>query len=75
MDQGEKEMMTIHRHLDGPYEDVDTGEWFAVFLAEVDNEVCEIEVEFETFDDAYFVIKSLNEAPGPLEIHGNVTYH
>lgn len=74
MDQGEKEMTTIHKHLDGPYEDVDTGKWFAVFLAEVDNEVREIEVEFETFDDTYFIIKSLNETPEPLEIRSGVTY-
>lgn len=68
-------MLTLYKHIDGPYEDEENGTWFAVFLAEVDDDLCHVEVEFETFDDAYNTIKTLNESPDPLEVKDNVTYH
>ena len=43
----------VHRIIEGPFESDDEDEVWMLCLAEEDGELTEIEVYFDTFDEAY----------------------
>lgn len=67
-------MVKIYKHTDGPFMNEDDRTCFAVFLAKVEGDLCHIEVEFDSFDEAYEVIKSLNEIEEAVSLKDGVRY-
>jgi hypothetical protein len=73
MDQGEKEMITVYKHIEGPFEDEETGLWSGVFLAEEHEEPVHVELEFPSFDEYYSVLRQLHESKEPIYISSGNT--
>ena len=57
----------LHKVLEGPLQDPDNGEWSNIYLAEMDDgTVTQIEIEHESMDDCYEVIKKLSSTIEPI---------
>ena len=56
----------VHRIIEGPFESDDEDEVWMLCLAEEDGELTEIEVYFDTFDDAYTFKKHFDKSIEPI---------
>lgn len=56
----------LHKVVEGPLQDPDTGEWSNIYLAEYNDEVTELEIEHESMDDCYKIIRMLASTIEPI---------
>jgi hypothetical protein len=58
--------MKVHRVLEGPFDMEDGDEVWMLCLAETDGELEEIELYFDTFDEAYTFKKHFDKSIEPI---------
>lgn len=58
--------MKIHRVMEGPFDMEDRYEVYMLCLAETDGGLEEIELSFDTFDDAYTFKKHFDKSIEPI---------
>lgn len=58
--------MKIHRVMEGPFDMEDSDEVWMLCLAETDGELEEIELYFDTFDEAYTFKNHFNKSIEPI---------
>lgn len=59
--------LKLHKVIEGPLEDPETGEWSNIYLTEFeDGTVTHLEIEHESMNECYTVIKMLATTIEPL---------
>ena len=58
--------MKVHRVLEGPFDIEDGDEVYMLCLSETDGELEEIELYFDTFDEAYTFKKHFDKSIEPI---------
>lgn len=62
------DQMKIHKVISGPYDDEDEGQIWNLCLVEIEGELVEVELYYDSFDDAYEVIKHFKSSIAPLVV-------